>query len=53
VACLAPISYEPCPPTPKEALFVARRTTFRLLVILTALLAAAFNGGWKWDAIPH
>jgi hypothetical protein len=32
---------------------VAHSTAFRLLVILTALLAAAFNGGWKWDAIPH
>jgi hypothetical protein len=38
--------------TPQEA-FVAHRITFRLLVILTALLAAAFNGGWKWDAFPH
>ena len=38
--------------TPQEA-FVAHRITFRLLVILTALLVAAFNGGWKWDAIPH
>jgi hypothetical protein len=28
---------------------VAHRTVFRLLVVLTALLAAAFNGGWKWD----
>ena len=28
-------------------------TAFRLLVILTALLAAMFNGGWKWDSIPH
>jgi hypothetical protein len=41
-----------CPLTPQEA-FVAHRITFRLLVILTALLAAAFNGGWKWDAFPH
>ena len=32
---------------------MAHRTTFRLLVVLTALLAAAFNGGWKWDMIPH
>ena len=32
---------------------MAYSTAFRLLVILTALLAAAFNGGWKWDAIPH
>ena len=32
---------------------MAHSTVFRLLVILTALLAAAFNGGWKWDAIPH
>jgi len=38
--------------TPQEA-FVAHRIAFRLLVILTALLVAAFNGGWKWDAIPH
>ena len=50
---MAPISYGPCPPTPQEASSVAHRTAFRLLVILTALLAAAFNGGWKWDAIPH
>ena len=33
--------------------FVAHRITFRLLVILTALLVAAFNGGWKWDGILH
>jgi hypothetical protein len=32
---------------------VSHPTAFRLFVILTALLAAAFNGGWKWDAIPH
>jgi hypothetical protein len=32
---------------------VAHRITFRLLVILTLLLAAAFNGGWKWDHFPH
>ena len=35
---------------------MAHRTAYRLLVILTALLAAAFNGGWKWDIpipIPH
>ena len=38
--------------TPQEAL-VAHRITFRLLVILTAVLVAAFNGGWKWDAFPH
>jgi hypothetical protein len=38
--------------TPQEA-FVAHRITFRLLVILTLLLVAAFNGGWKWDLIPH
>jgi Signal transduction histidine kinase len=41
------------PPTPQEAPSVSHPTAFRLLVILTALLAAAFNGGWKWDAIPH
>lgn len=41
------------PLTPQEALSVAHRITFRLLVILTLLLAASFNGGWKWDAIPH
>jgi hypothetical protein len=49
---MAPISYGPCPSLPKEAL-VAHRITVRLLVILTLLLIAAFNGGWKWDAIPH
>ena len=38
--------------SPQEAL-VAHRITFRLLVILTLLLVAAFNGGWKWDAFPH
>ena len=32
---------------------MAHHTVFRLLVILTALLAAAFNGGWKWNMIPH
>ncbi len=50
---MAPISFGLGPLTPKEAPSVAHRTTFRLLIILTALLAAAFNGGWKWDAIPH
>jgi hypothetical protein len=25
--------------------------TFRVLVFATALLAAAFNGGWKWDSL--
>ena len=49
---MAPISYGPCPSLSQEA-FVARRITFRLLVILTLLLVAAFNGGWKWDSIPH
>jgi hypothetical protein len=39
--------------TPQEAPFVAHRITFRLLVILTVLLVAAFNGGWKWDGILH
>jgi hypothetical protein len=29
-----------------------RTTAFRVLVVATALLAAAFNGGWKWDALP-
>ena len=29
------------------------RNAFRLLVMLTALLAAAIDGGWKWDGIPH
>jgi hypothetical protein len=38
--------------TPQEA-FVAHRINFRLLAILTLLLVAAFNGGWKWDLIPH
>jgi hypothetical protein len=32
---------------------VSHRITFRLLLILTALLLAAFNGGWKWDLFPH
>ena len=32
---------------------MSHHTVFRLLVILTALLAAAFNGGWKWSMIPH
>jgi hypothetical protein len=33
---------------------VAHRTAFRLLVILTTLLTAASNAGWKWDiTIPH
>jgi hypothetical protein len=30
-----------------------RSLAFRVLVIATALLTAAFNGGWKWDALPH
>ena len=30
-----------------------RHIAFRMLVIATALLAAAFNGGWKWNALPH
>lgn len=38
--------------TPQEAL-VAHRITFRLLLILAAVLVAAFNGGWKWDALIH
>ena len=29
-----------------------RNVAFRTLVIAAALLAAAFNGGWKWDALP-
>ena len=33
--------------------FVAHRITFRLLIILTVLLVAAFNGGWKWDGLLH
>jgi hypothetical protein len=37
----------------QEELSMAHRNAFRLLVIVTALLAAAFDGGWKWDAIPH
>jgi len=40
-------------PNSQEELSVAHRNAFRLLVILTALLVAAFDGGWKWDAIPH
>jgi hypothetical protein len=28
-----------------------RNVTFRVLVFATALLAAAFNGGWKWDSL--
>jgi hypothetical protein len=38
---------------PQEAPSVAHRITFRLFVILTVLLVAAFNGGWKWDGILH
>jgi len=30
-----------------------RIVTFRVLVCTAALLAAAFNGGWKWGALPH
>jgi len=30
-----------------------RSVAIRVLVIATALLTAAFNGGWKWDALPH
>ena len=51
-ACVAPISYGSTPRLPRRHP-VAHRIAFRLLVILTALLAAAFNGGWKWDAFPH
>ena len=29
-----------------------RTMAYRVLVIAAALLAAAFNGGWKWDALP-
>jgi len=29
-----------------------RSVTFRVLVIATALLTAAFNGGWKWNGLP-
>jgi hypothetical protein len=32
---------------------VYRTLPFRVLVIASALLAAAFNGGWKWDQLPH
>jgi len=49
---VAPISYA-SPPDSPGGTPVAHRTAFRLFVILTALLAAAFNGGWKWDAFPH
>ena len=49
---MAPISYASPPRLPRRHP-VAHRTAFRLFVILTALLAAAFNGGWKWDAFPH
>jgi len=49
---MAPISYGSFP-HPQEAPFVAHRITFRLLVILTLLLVAAFNGGWKWDGLLH
>lgn len=28
-----------------------RSLTFRVLVFATALLAAAFNGGWKWGPL--
>jgi hypothetical protein len=30
-----------------------RSLAVRALVVATALLAAAFNGGWKWDHLPH
>jgi hypothetical protein len=30
-----------------------RTMGFRALVIGASLLAAAFNGGWKWDLFPH
>jgi hypothetical protein len=30
-----------------------RTQAFRVLVIATALLTAAFNGGWKWNGLPH
>jgi hypothetical protein len=49
---MAPISYGPFPSPPGGTL-VAHRITFRLLVILTVLLVAAFNGGWKWDGLLH
>jgi hypothetical protein len=29
-----------------------RRVAFRLTVLAAALLAAAANGGWKWDGLP-
>jgi hypothetical protein len=29
-----------------------RSVAFRALVITAAMLAAAFNGGWKWDMVP-
>jgi hypothetical protein len=37
----------------RQETLVTHRITFRLLVILTLVLVAAFNGGWKWDAFPH
>jgi len=30
-----------------------RIVTFRMLVLAAVLLAAAFNGGWKWGGLPH
>jgi hypothetical protein len=30
-----------------------RTLTVRLLIISTTVLIAAFNGGWKWDFVPH
>jgi hypothetical protein len=30
-----------------------RSVAFRMLVLATALLVAAFNGGWKWDLLTH
>jgi hypothetical protein len=32
---------------------VYRTMAFRVLVVASALLAAAINGGWKWDQLPH
>jgi hypothetical protein len=30
---------------------VYRTVAVRVLIVATALLAAAFNGGWKWDLL--
>jgi hypothetical protein len=41
--------------TQEEIAVSYRSVAFRMLVFATAMLAAAFNGGWKWDLhqLPH